>query len=130
MARTARRRSRGGRQRGLTTAQRGLGWAEHQKPRQAALRELRDGDPCARCATEGRYHPMYEGLVTRRADGRLVAPLLELDDFPPRAIAMAMGITPEKKLSWARCNRRHGGRLGNQIKAVLRPPKPSQYTRW
>ena len=58
--------------------------------------------------------------------------LLEVDDFPARVIARAMGIEPVKALSWKRCNRRAGGILGNQIKAARRglEPKPSSYTRW
>jgi hypothetical protein len=106
---------------GLTTTQKGLGYP-HQKARVAALKALRDGDPCARCEFRGRYHPMY----------RAWAKDLELDDFPPRVIARALGIEPVKRLSWKFCNRSAGGRLGNKIKAARRgtPPKPSQYTRW
>jgi len=106
----------------LTTTQRGLGHS-HQRARKQALAALRDGDPCARCETLGRYHPMYRGYPE----------LLELDDFPPRSVARALGIEPVKKLSWKRCNRSHGGRLGNRIKALRRAqmaPRPSLYNRW
>jgi hypothetical protein len=103
----------------LTTTQRGLGYA-HQKRKRELVAELKDGDPCARCLARGIYHPMY----------RAWAKSLECDDFPPRVIARAMGIEPEKQLSWARCNRSAGGILGNQIKKAKRGPRPSAYTRW
>ena len=103
----------------LTTTQKGLGYA-HQTARAAALKALRDGDLCARCLSRGVEHPMY----------RAWARSLELDDFPPRVIARALGITPVKRLSWSFCNRSAGGRLGNQIKAARRGGQPGQYTRW
>jgi len=103
----------------LTTTQKGLGYP-HQKRKREALAALRDGDPCARCEARGRYHPMYRAWSSS----------LELDDFPPRVIARALGITPVKRLSWSFCNRSAGGRLGNQIKAARRGGQPGQYTRW
>jgi hypothetical protein len=126
------RQQPGGWQRGLTTTQRGLGGG-HQAQRQAALAALKDGDPCERCRRRGVYHPMWRALVSvSPATGRLVAPALELDDFPSRVVARALGVTPVKALSWRRCNRHAGGVLGNQIKALRqgKQPKPVQYTRW
>ena len=114
-----RRKPAGGWQRGLTTTERGLGYA-HQKRKRELIAALRDGDPCARCEARGVYHPMY----------RQWAKSLECDDFPSRVIARALGVEPVKKLSWAHCNRRAGGQLGNKIKAATRAGQPSQYTRW
>lgn len=124
------RRTTAGQQR-RTTAQRGLGWADHQQPRQAALAAFRPGQPCFRCALNGVEHPLPAGLISRSADGRrLIAPLLELDEDPPRALRPP-GTRPQQEgLSYRRCNRRHGSALGNQIKRLLRPPSPPAYTRW
>lgn len=80
-------RKRGGRQptpRGLTTAGRGYGWG-HQQARAAALRRLRDGDPCTRC-----------GQPMSRAEARL----LDLDHTDDRA--------GYRGLAHAGCNRSAG----------------------
>lgn len=104
----------------------GLGWA-HQQARQRALAALQDGDPCARCAARGIEHPMHRDLVTRRPDGRLVAPLLDLDDWPGRRY----GGPQDKRLSWASCNRRAGQAV---TAAILRNRGAARravaYSRW
>jgi hypothetical protein len=97
-----------------TTAQRGLG-TDHQKLRAAALTALADGDPCARCAQRGIYHPMTRDAVTWK-DGRPSSRWLDLDDFPGRAF----GGPQVKRLSWRKCNRSAGGRLGGRITAAKR----------
>ena len=102
------KRSGRGWQRGLSTSERGLG-NDHQKARRRLLAELKDGDPCARCLARGVYHAMVTGWPQ----------LLEVDDFPPRVVARALGIEPEKRLSWRSCNRRAGGILGNQVNGVV-----------
>jgi hypothetical protein len=103
-------------QRGKTTAQRGLG-SEHQKARKRLLAELKDGDPCARCGG-----PMYRGWPR----------LLEVDDFPPRSIAVPLGIKPEKRLSHKLCNRRAGAALSARLNAMRRGQEPGtpKYSRW
>ena len=98
----ARKRWRG------TTTERGLGWREHQRPRQDALRTMAEGQLCARCELRGIDHPMTRAVITVRPDGRYVAPLLDLDDFPGRAF----GGPQVKRLSWRRCNRAAGPRVG------------------
>ena len=110
-----------------TTTQRGLGHA-HQAERRRQLAALRDGDPCARCELRGVYHPMYAALVTWR-NGRPVSAYLDLDDFPGRAY----GGPQVKRLSYRRCNRQAGSRLGNRMRGWRRdggrlPAQPSR--RW
>lgn len=102
-----------------STTERGLG-ADHQRKRREALAKLRDGDPCARCLARGVYHPLYRAMP---------ASLLDLDDFPPRSVALRMGITPVKALSHRRCNRRHGAKITNTIKAI-KADRPQTYDRW
>lgn len=97
-----------------TTTQRGLG-SEHQKARRALLAKLSDGDPCARCASRGIYHPML----------RRYTRLLEVDDFPGRVF----GGPQTKALSWRRCNRQAGAIVGNKLRG-LRRKAASGYTRW
>lgn len=108
-----------------STKQRGLAGG-HQSKRQTALRDLQDMDLCARCELRGRVHYMWRSLVTRRPDGRLVAPLLDLDDFPGRVF----GGPQVKRLSYRRCNRSAGASLGNRLRALTRPATPAKYTRW
>jgi hypothetical protein len=100
----------------------GLGWP-HQKARQRKLAALQDGDLCARCELRGVEHPMFRAMVIRRPDGRLVAPLLDLDDFPGRRF----GGPQTKRLSYRRCNRSTGAAAGNRMRARK---KTSTYTRW
>jgi len=102
----------------------GLGWP-HQRRRNAALAALQDGDLCARCELRGIEHPMWRSLVTRRPDGRYVAPLLDYDDFPGRRY----GGPQVKRLSWAACNRGQGAVVTNQIRRS-KASKSSGYTRW
>lgn len=107
--------------RGTTTA-RGLG-ADHQQERQRALATFPDGEPCARCQQHGIYHPLSRSAVRRSADGkRLIAPLLDLDDFPGRAY----GGLQVKRLSWRFCNRSAGARLGNQMRGITRQWRQSR----
>ena len=110
---------------GHTTAA-GLGWA-HQQARERALRSLRDGDLCARCEARGLEHPMFRDLISRGANGRLVAPLLDLDDFPGRAA----GGPQVKRLSYAACNRAQGTEITNALRrrAAGKPPVTA-YSRW
>jgi hypothetical protein len=93
-----------------TTTARGLG-SQHQSARQRALAVMPEGALCARCEQAGIAHPMTRAAITRRPDGRYVAPLLDLDDFPGRAY----GGPQVKRLSWARCNRRAGQRQTTAI---------------
>lgn len=68
---------------------------------------MHDGDPCARCG-----EPMYRAELARiHADhvGQHHADGAELPDA----------------LSHARCNTSHGGTLGNERRAGLRPPRPT-----
>ncbi len=90
----------------LTTTQRGLGYT-HQHARQLALAAMPEGALCARCQQRGITHPMTRDVITYR-NGRWTAPLLDLDDFPGRMY----GGPQVKRLSWAKCNRTAGGRLG------------------
>jgi hypothetical protein len=106
------------------TTQVGLGWTDHQKPRQRALAALRDGDLCARCQLRGIEHPMFRSLVTRRPSGLYVAPMLDLDDFPGRSY----GGPQTKRLSYRTCNRRAGQRRGVQMRKQRR--RVLAYTRW
>ena len=85
------------------TTERGLG-SQHQAARQRALATMPEGALCARCQDNGIAHPMTRAAITRRPDGRYVAPMLDLDDFPGRAY----GGPQVKRLSWRRCNRRDG----------------------
>jgi hypothetical protein len=103
-----------------TTQERGLGWVEHQSPRQTALRTLQDGDLCARCELHGIKHPMYRALVSVGRSGKLVAPLLDLDDFPGRRF----GGPQVKRLSWRRCNRGEGASSGNKMRARMGTTAP------
>ena len=41
---------------------------------------------------------------------------LDLDEFPPRAIAVLTGAKQVRRLSHAECNRRAGARLGNAMR--------------
>jgi len=104
------------------TAARGLG-GPHQADRQAALAGLRDGDPCFRCELRGVYHPMFRRLVTVNAAGRYVSRWLDLDHYPGRAF----GGPQTSRLSWRRCNRSSGARIGNRIRKVSRQ---AGYGRW
>jgi len=97
-----------------STAQRGLG-SDHQKVRITALTNLKDGDPCARCQQRGIYHPMWQAAITW-VNGKPQSALLDLDDFPGRMF----GGPQVKRLSWAKCNRSAGGRLGGRITALQR----------
>ncbi len=106
----------------LTTAQRGLG-GDHQSARQRALATMAEGAPCARCELRGVEHPMTRDVITRR-DGRWVAPLLDLDDFPGRVY----GGPQVKRLSWRSCNRGAGARLGNRRRAGRMQAR--RYSRW
>ena len=118
MAATGRRRP--------TTTERGLGYS-HQQARRKLLAALTDGDPCARCAASGVYHPLFRSVPAR---------LIEVDDFPARSVARALGIEPVKALSYKSCNRRAGAILGNKIKkarrAALGVPsrRGDSYDRW
>lgn len=98
-----------------STTQRGLG-APHQSARQQALATMPEGALCARCAAHGIEHPMTRAAITRRPDGRYVAPLLDLDDFPGRVY----GGPQVKRLSWRKCNRRAGARLSNRSRGIAR----------
>ena len=109
---------------GNTTAV-GLGY-QHQQARQRALAALRDGDFCARCQARGIEHPMTRALITRRPDGRLVAPQLHLDDFPGRAY----GGPQVKRLSYRACNVRAGQALAAQLQRGKRRPRRVMYNRW
>jgi hypothetical protein len=106
-----------------TTTQRGLG-TSHQQARVRALRTLQDGDPCARCQDRGIYHPMTRDLITWTG-GTPTSRHLDLDDFPGRAI----GGPQVKRLSYASCNRKAGGRLGGLKKAAARTRKPMTTSR-
>lgn len=110
-----------------STKQRGLA-GEHQPARQQALATMAEGQLCARCASEGREHPMTRAVIRRSADGkRWVAPLLELDEFPGRAF----GGPQTRALSWRRCNRRHGQRISTAIQnARRRQAGDPRYDRW
>jgi hypothetical protein len=107
----------------LSTTQRGLG-GDHQAARKAALAALRDGDPCARCELAGIYHPMTRSLITW-VNGVPSSRFLDLDDFPGRAF----GGPQVKRLSWRKCNRSAGARLGNSMRRARRPRK-TVYNRW
>ena len=76
----------------MTTTSKGLGWA-HQQARIRALRDMPEGQPCARCG-----RPMYR------------AQPLELDHFPGRMY----GGPQTLRLSHMRCNRRAGASAGNR----------------
>lgn len=103
----------------FTTTQRGLGYA-HQKRRRELLAELKDGQPCARCASRGIFHPLYRSLPPS---------MIEVDDFPPRSIARVLGVEPVKALSYKRCNRAHGARMTAAINRA-RSGQRRAYTRW
>ena len=108
-----------------TTTQRGLG-NDHQALRRAALAALRDGDLCARCEVRGVEHPMTANLVTWK-NGKPTSRWLDLDDFPGRYY----GGPQVKRLSFRRCNRSHGGTLGNQVRNLKRRQvRPRNYDRW
>lgn len=96
-----------------STTARGLG-SQHQGARQQALAAMPEGAPCARCELRGIHHPMTRAVITRRPDGRYVSPLLDLDDFPGRAI----GGPQVKRLSWRSCNRSAGATQGNRARRV------------
>jgi len=120
--------------RGPTTTERHLGY-DHQKTRQAALAAMKDGQACFRCALQGRYHPLSRALIGRSADGkRWVAPLLELDHYPARAVTRRTGGPFRTGLSFKACNRHAGAVLGNKVKAMRRAmvkaAEPERYSRW
>lgn len=106
------------------TTARGLG-GTHQKTRETLLRNLQDGDLCARCAARGLAHPMFRRLITWR-NGKPRSPWLDLDDFPGRAF----GGHQVKRLSYRSCNRSSGAVLGNRMRAAQRPARQQAYTRW
>lgn len=107
--------------RARNTTAAGLGYS-HQQDRQRALAAMPDGELCARCLACGIEHPMSRALITRR-NGRWVAPMLDLDDFPGRRF----GGPQVKRLSYRSCNRSSGAAAGNK----MRPRKQaSAYTRW
>lgn len=78
-----------------TTTESGLGWRQQQE-RAAALGALDPGEPCPLCG-----YPMYHPEQR-----------LDLDHSVPRAL----GGDGPRRLALARCNRRAGGRLGNQLR--------------
>jgi hypothetical protein len=114
-----------------STKARGL-TGQHPADRQVALRDMPEGAPCFRCELRGVVHPMTRAVISKSpATGRWVAPLLELDHYPGRAF----GGPQVSRLSWKRCNRQAGARLGNALRAVraavqedTRPV--SRYDRW
>jgi len=115
-----------------STRERGLA-GQHPADRQVALRDMPEGAPCFRCELRGVYHPMTRAVISKsQATGRWVAPLLELDDYPGRVF----GGPQVKRLSWKRCNRQAGARLGNAIRAARASagagaqPRLSRYDRW
>jgi hypothetical protein len=81
----------------------------HQTLKARAMAALTDGQACARCATEGRYHPLYRSMSSRELE-------LDHDDLSGGYLG----------LSAARCNRRHGGRKGRaiQLAAAAKSAKP------
>ena len=85
-----------------TTTQRGLG-AEHQAARRRALAHLtaNPGQPCLRCG-----QPMTINMP------------LDYDHQLPRALGGASG---PRALAHRHCNRSHGARLGNKLRASQRP---------
>jgi len=83
----------------LTTAQRGYGW-NHRTARATAIAALVPGTPCPRCGQP--MHPTQH---------------LDYDHVTPIALG---GINSPKVLSHRRCNRAHGARLGNKLKAARR----------
>jgi 5-methylcytosine-specific restriction endonuclease McrA len=96
-------------QRPLTTTERGLGGA-HQAARRAAMKALRDGDPCALCG-----HGMHRDQA------------LDLDHAIPRALGGADG---PLRLAHARCNRSAGARLGNQRAGKREPSRIDGSREW
>jgi len=84
-----------------TTAEQGYGWA-HQQARADLLRDLEDGEPCARCG-----EPMY----------RWQAAQLDADHVEN---SKAAGEPPDA-LSHASCNRSHGATQGNLARAGHMP---------
>lgn len=91
-----------------TTTEQGYGWT-HQQARAGLLRELEDGDLCARCA-----EPMY----------RWQAPDLDADHVEN---SKAQGEPPDA-LSHASCNRRHGAIEGNHARAGHAPQLATPHT--
>lgn len=100
------------------TTRAGLG-APHQRDRVAALAALREG--IDRCPFDDCPYPGRRLYIRQR---------LDLDDYPPRALALPRGIVPVKRLAHASCNRRHGALLRNALqRARLRTTAPSTTTR-
>lgn len=98
-----------------TTTARGYGWA-HQQEAARLKREMRDGQPCARCG-----RPMYRSQLRR----------IHADHHSrPRVLG---GTLPDA-LSHDTCNLRHGARLGNALRGRRRRgghPAPRQpLPRW
>lgn len=89
---------------GSTTAK-GLGW-EHQQARAAAIRTMRNGEPCPYCGL-----PMTSNQP------------LDFDHYPPRAIA---GNHKQRRLTHRGCNRRAGQALGQQLRRQSRSPRRSR----
>jgi hypothetical protein len=77
----------------------------HQSARTRAVAMLQDGDPCARCASRGMYHPLTRDM------GRLLH--LDHDDEDGGYLG----------LSFAKCNMAAGGAKGRAIQLAARPPK-------
>ena len=44
---------------------RGYGHRDHVVVRQRRVDALRDGDACAQCRTEGKYHPMFRSQIPK-----------------------------------------------------------------
>jgi hypothetical protein len=86
---------------------------------------MAEGELCFRCELEGRVHPMTRAVISRRPDGRYVSALLDLDEYPGRAF----GGPQIKRLSWRRCNRRHGQRLSTAVQNARRAAR-QRYDRW
>ena len=102
------------------TTQVGLGYREHQKPRQHAISAMPDGTSCPLCG-----QPMHKDK-TRNWDGQP----LHYDHVIARAYGDA-GRRGPRRLTHATCNIR----AGQAVRAQLRPRRPATrrhtaYTRW
>jgi hypothetical protein len=107
------------------TTRAGLG-GEHQRERRQALDALREGIDC--CPFTDCPYPGRRLYIRQR---------LDLDDYPPRAVALPRGIVPIKRLAHAHCNRRHGALLRQALKrSGINRPSPtgatqqSRLSRW
>ena len=78
---------------------------QHQRIRFAAIRSMTEGQPCARCALRGVYHPLSRAMPSR---------LLHLDHD---------GDGGYLGLSYARCTLAHGGQVGRAVQLAALPPK-------